>query len=182
MKELKSLARNTGFLVIGQFGTKLLSFFLVPLYTNVLTTVEYGTFDLMNTSISLLVPIFTLNICDSALRFPLEPQIDRTEVFSICIYHFFACVIIGTILISINYIFDFISIINDYPILFLMMFASTAINGILNCFARGIDCVKDVAISGVICSLVMICLNLFFFANPAYGTLGLFHGIYTWNN
>lgn len=88
MKELKSLARNTGFLVIGQFGTKLLSFFLVPLYTNVLTTVEYGTFDLMNTSISLLVPIFTLNICDSALRFPLEPQIDRTEVFSICIYHF----------------------------------------------------------------------------------------------
>ena len=174
MKELKSLARNTGLLVIGQFGTKLLSFFLVPLYTYVLTTVEYGTFDLMNTSISLLVPIFTLNICDSALRFPLEPQIDRTEVFSICIYHFFACVIIGTILISINYIFDFISIINDYPILFLMMFASTAINGILNCFARGIDCVKDVAISGVICSLVMICLNFFFLLILHMGLWGFF--------
>ena len=68
MKELKSLARNTGFLVIGQFGTKLLSFFLVPLYTNVLTTVEYGTFDLMNTSISLLVPIFTLNITSVPLK------------------------------------------------------------------------------------------------------------------
>lgn len=174
MKELKSLAKNTGLLVIGQFGTKLLSFFLVPLYTYVLTTAEYGTFDLMNTGISLLVPIFTLNICDSALRFPLDPKNDRTEVFSICIYHFLVCVIIGVILIAINYIFGFISIVNDYPILFLMMFASMAINGILNCFARGIDCVKDVAISGVVCSLVMICLNLFFLLILHMGLLGFF--------
>lgn len=174
MKELKSLAKNTGLLIIGQFGTKLLSFFLVPLYTYVLTTAEYGTFDLMNTSISLLIPILTLNICDSALRFPLDPQIDRTEVFSICLYHFLACVIIGIILIGINYIFGFISIINDYPILFLMMFASTAINGILNCFARGIDCVKYVAISGVVCSLVMVCLNLFFLLILHMGLWGFF--------
>ena len=85
MKGLKNLAKNTGLLVIGQFGTKLLSFFLVPLYTYVLTTAEYGTFDLLTTTVSLLVPIFTLNICDSALRFPLDSKIDRIEIFSICL-------------------------------------------------------------------------------------------------
>ncbi|WP_455665407.1 lipopolysaccharide biosynthesis protein [Phocaeicola sp.] len=174
MKELKYLAKNTGLLVIGQFGTKLLSFFLVPLYTYVLTTAEYGTFDLLTTTVSLLVPIFTLNICDSALRFPLDSKIDRSEIFSICIFHFFSCVILGTILISINYIGGFIPIINDYPILFLMMFASTAINGIMSCFARGIDCVKEVAISGVICSVVIICFNLLFLLPLHMGLYGFF--------
>ena len=84
MKEVKELAKNTGLLAIGQFGTKLLSFFLVPLYTYVLSTADYGTYDLMNTTVSLLVPILSLNICDSALRFPLDKNVDRKQVFSIC--------------------------------------------------------------------------------------------------
>ena len=174
MKELKSLAKNAGLLAMGQFGTKLLSFFLVPLYTYVLSTAEYGTFDLMNTSISLLVPIFTLNICDAALRFPLDPQTDRVEVFSICMYHFCACVLSGMVLVFVNYIFGFISIINDYPVLFLVMFAGMALNGILNYFARGIERVKEVAISGMVCSLVMICLNLFFLLVLHKGLWGFF--------
>lgn len=174
MKELKYLAKNTGLLFIGQFGTKLLSFFLVPLYTYVLTTTEYGTFDLTTTTVSLLVPVFTLNICDSALRFPLDSNIDRTEIFSICLYHFFSCIIGGIILISINYLGGFIQIVNDYPILFLTMFASTAINGIMNCFARGIDYVKDVAISGVICSVVIIFCNLLFLLPLHMGLYGFF--------
>ena len=150
MKEVKELAKNTGLLAIGQFGTKLLSFFLVPLYTYVLSTADYGTYDLMNTTVSLLVPILSLNICDSALRFPLDKDVDRKQIFSICCLHMFASVLFGGILIGLNYYFDVISIVNDYPVLFLLLFASNAISGFLNCFVRGIDKVKEVAISGVL--------------------------------
>lgn len=174
MKEVKELAKNTGLLVIGQFGTKLLSFFLVPLYTYVLSTADYGTYDLMNTTVSLLVPILSLNICDSALRFPLDKDVDRKQIFSICCLHMFASVLFSGILIGLNYYFDVISIVNDYPVLFLLLFASNAISGFLNCFVRGIDKVKEVAISGVLSSAVMIALNLLFLLPLHMGLLGFF--------
>ena len=39
---------------------------------------------------------------------------------------------------------NIISIVNDYPVLFLLLFASNALSGLLNCFVRGIDKVKEV--------------------------------------
>ena len=174
MKEVKDLAKNTGLLAVGQFGTKLLSFFLVPLYTYVLSTGEYGTYDLISTTVSLLVPILSLNICDSALRFPLDKNADKSQIFSISIFHFFASLLFGLILIGINYLFDFISVVNEYPVLFLLMFASTAINGIMNCFVRGIDRIKDIAISGVLSSAVTIALNLLFLLPLHMGLVGFF--------
>ena len=72
MNRYQYLIKNIGVLTLSNFATKLLSFFLVPLYTNVLTTTEYGTYDLFHTTISMLVPILTLNIQESVLRFALE--------------------------------------------------------------------------------------------------------------
>lgn len=55
------LLKNVGLLTLSNFATKLLSFFLVPLYTSILTTGQYGTYDLFNTAVSVLIPMFTLN-------------------------------------------------------------------------------------------------------------------------
>lgn len=43
MKKYKYLFKNVGLLTISNFGSKILSFLLVPLYTSLLTTGEYGT-------------------------------------------------------------------------------------------------------------------------------------------
>ena len=61
MSKYKYLLKNIGLLTLSSFATKLLSFFLVPLYTSVLTTRQYGTYDLFNTTVGVLIPIFTLN-------------------------------------------------------------------------------------------------------------------------
>lgn len=58
----KYLLKNVGLLSLSNFGSKILSFILIPLYTNLLTTEEYGTYDIYSTTISLLIPILTLNI------------------------------------------------------------------------------------------------------------------------
>ena len=64
----KYLLKNTVIFSIGNFGTKIISFFLVPLYTNILTTREYGTVDLIYTIGMVLVPLLTLilenQLCD----------------------------------------------------------------------------------------------------------------------
>lgn len=45
----KYLIKNTLIFTLGNLGSKLISFFLIPLYTNALTTTQYGTVDLVTT-------------------------------------------------------------------------------------------------------------------------------------
>lgn len=58
----RELAVNTGLFAISSFGSKIISFLLLPLYTAVLSTGDYGTVDLINSTVGLLVPLLTLNI------------------------------------------------------------------------------------------------------------------------
>ena len=46
MNEKKRLIKNTGIIAIGNISTKLVSFFLLPLYTTLLSASEYGVFDI----------------------------------------------------------------------------------------------------------------------------------------
>ena len=70
----KYLGKNTIIFAISSFGTKILSFLLVPLYTAVLTTSEYGVADLITTTATLLVFVLTINIASSVLRFTLDQR------------------------------------------------------------------------------------------------------------
>ena len=73
-EKYKYLGKNTIIFAISSFGTKVLSFLLVPLYTAVLTTAEYGIADLITTTATLLVFILTLNIASSVLRYTIEQR------------------------------------------------------------------------------------------------------------
>ena len=69
---------------------------------------------------------------------------------------------------------NILEVFNQYwyylPILlFLMVMVS-----LLTCFARGIDRVKETAISGVLCSAVMIGLNILFLVHLRFGLYGYF--------
>ncbi|MBQ6575115.1 MAG: polysaccharide biosynthesis protein, partial [Lachnospiraceae bacterium] len=66
------LADNIALFSISNFVSKILVFLLVPLYTDVLTTYEYGIADVMQVTLLLLVPALTLNMGEAALRFGIE--------------------------------------------------------------------------------------------------------------
>ena len=68
------LAKNTAIFAIGNVASRLISFFLVPLYTNILTTAEYGVVDLVNTLCTVLAPILILNINEAVMRFALDNE------------------------------------------------------------------------------------------------------------
>lgn len=72
MNRYAYLLKNIGLLALSSFATKLMSLFLVPLYTNILTTAEYGTYDLFSATVSVLETVLTLNIQAAVLRFALE--------------------------------------------------------------------------------------------------------------
>lgn len=71
-KKIKSLISDTLIFGLGGVGSKLIVFFLVPLYTSVLTTEEYGMSELVFTFSELLMPTMCLAIYNAIIRFGLE--------------------------------------------------------------------------------------------------------------
>lgn len=174
MNGYKYLLKNIGILTLSQFGTKLLSFFLVPLYTNVLSTAEYGTYDLFSTTINLLIPIITLNISDAVLLYALDKTKNYSDVFSVGLKYITIGSIVSFVFLAINAMLGIFQPINDYWFYFPILFVLTALNVLFSGFARGIDRVKETAIGGVICSATMIGCNLLFLLVFKWGIHGYF--------
>ena len=78
-----ALSKNTVLFTVNSFGSKMISFLLVPLYTYVLNAKDFGTADLVTSTVSLLIPILTLNIQDAVLRFALDKDKNKKDVIRI---------------------------------------------------------------------------------------------------
>lgn len=61
---------------------KILVFLMIPLYTAVLSTEEYGISDMVQTTAQMLFPILTCMIADAILRFCFIKNVDRRKLFS----------------------------------------------------------------------------------------------------
>ena len=94
MQRKKYLIKNTLLFSLNSIGTKLIVFFLVPLYTKAFTTAEYGIIDLVTTIATLLVPSITLNIGEAVMRFSLDEDANQNEIMSVGVFFIafsFAC-------------------------------------------------------------------------------------------
>jgi len=88
------LVKNTAIFALGSVGSKLIVFLLVPLYTNCLSTEEYGIADLVFTVAQLIVPIVSLVIYDAVIRFGLEhSKHPETVLHNALIIWFLGCII-----------------------------------------------------------------------------------------
>ena len=74
MNREKQLIKNTAIITIGKICTQMISFFLLPLYTAILTAEEYGIVDLLNTLVSLLIPIITFQIEQALFRYLIDAR------------------------------------------------------------------------------------------------------------
>lgn len=68
----KRLVKNTVIFMIGNLGTKIIQFLLVPLYTYTLTSEQYGDTEIVLSTVSFLIPIFSMSISDALLRYGLD--------------------------------------------------------------------------------------------------------------
>ena len=156
------LAKNIFYLLISSFSTKLLSFFLVPLYTSVLTTQEYGSYDFFYTTISLLVPILTVEIMAAVFIFAVDEKYDKKVVFFIACKYIIGSSLLVLAFLVINAKIEIVSIINDYSLYFFFMYFVTACSGVLLEFTRALGKMLDISIASAISSFTIIFLNILF--------------------
>lgn len=150
----KQLAKNTLILSIGTLSSKVFTFLLFPLYTTALTTEDYGNVDVLQTIISLLVPVITLQLSGAVFRFLIgeKEQEGKEEVISTS----FAIVLINIIVFCLIAIIisRFYSI--QYFKLFLFSFTASALYLMAQSVARGFG--HNVTYS--ICSFLLVIISL----------------------
>ena len=163
-----------GLLTISNFSSKLLSFLLVPLYTSVLTTKDYGIYDIFNTTIMLLIPILTMGIIESVLRFPLENRENSEVIYLVGLKHVLRGFFILIIVCGINYVYTFSDTLLKYNIFFIFLYITAVVSQMLQNFARGIEKVSSLAVSGILSSIAVISLNILFLLYLDLGLVGYF--------
>ncbi|HEV1082688.1 TPA: oligosaccharide flippase family protein, partial [Streptococcus pneumoniae] len=139
-----------------------------------LTTTEYGFYDLVYTTIQLLVPILTLNISEAVMRFLMKEDVSKKSVFSIAILDIFLGSIIFCLLLLVNQIFSLSELISQYSIYIMVIFAFYTLNNFLIQYSKGIDKIGVTAISGVISAAVMLSMNILLLVVLNWGLLGFF--------
>lgn len=102
-KRNKEYYKNTVILFIGKFVTQFMSIILLPLFTRYLLTEDYGYVDLIQTYLSLFVPILTLRMDSAVFRFLIDARKDEEKKAKIITNSTFLT-FLGIAIISIIYV------------------------------------------------------------------------------
>lgn len=155
------LAGNIALFSVSNFVSKILVFFLVPLYTDVLTTYEYGIADVMQVTLLLLVPALTFNMGEAALRFGIEEAEKRGSILKVGISYVLRAdaIVVGLCIVA----FAFTGMdIRWYILLFAILFIANSFYEFLVLYFQGCEQVPVVVIGSVSSTLIMIVSNIVF--------------------
>ena len=153
MNKYKKLALNTGIFAIGSFGAKILNLLLTRLYALNLSDTESGIKGLLELSLLFLQPIFTFALQEYLIRFGLDKEYDKREVFST------SAVITSVGMMLMTLIVPFLSKMHSLS----YMKGFTVISR---------DLVKLFSIDGILATLTLLIFNLIFISHNHWGVKG----------
>ena len=169
----KELMKNTFIIAIGKFSTQVISYFLLPLYTSILSTSEYGIYDFLVTACIFLVPFVTLLMEESMFRFLIDEKTKQGKIkvmSNACIYSILSMLIWCSILFIVLTILDF-----KYNIPFIFYIISCIFITLTNSISRGMGKIKIYSLSNFILSILTIILNILFIVTFRLGAKGLLY-------
>lgn len=171
---VKYLLKNTGILGVCMFSSKLLVFFLVPVYTAVLTTAEYGIYDIAVTTMQLLYPVLTVNIAEAVMRFLMDKDIDKNVVIGYSFRIVLLAICIMSTLVICNVAFCLWMDIRNLEVYVLTYFATYILHNWLIQTAKGMEQVKCMGIAGLLGTIATLLLNVLFLLCFKVGLKGFF--------
>lgn len=167
-REVK-LIKNTIIYTISNFGSKILTLLIVPLYTYYLSTAEFGTYDTIVSILNLLAPICILAIHEGLLRWLLKSDERQEDILGSGLSLLFIFIIATDIVIYIV-----CRIINwEYTSVFIVLLAATSLHTSFQYIARGEKLNRVFAFSGVIYTFIMLGLNVLFVVYFRWGVNGM---------
>lgn len=172
MNKEKQLIKNTAIVSIGKICTQLITFFLLPLYTALLTTEQYGVVDLMNTLVALFLPIVTLQIEQGIFRYLIDCREDEEKKRKIITTSLLFITMQSILYLVIFFIAsNFIN--NEYKYFLATNLIAGMFSTILLQISRGLGDNFKYAVGSFISGVVIVVLNVIFIAGFQWGAYGM---------
>lgn len=169
--KVKYLAKNTLIFAIGNFSTKVIAFILVPFYTYVLTTEEYGIVNLIFTICSVISPMLMLNLQDAVRRFALDNDSNYNAILSTEWTVIIGGHLLGLLLIP---IIGIVPGLKQYSITLYFYLVTMTANIIILEYLRGRERMRLYAFCSFVSSTGVAVLNLLFLLKFRLGINGYY--------
>lgn len=156
MSRESNILKNTAIYAIGNFGSKILAYIMVLVYTHFITPNELGYYDLILITISLILPIVMCSLDEGIYRWLIDTE-DKNidETISTCTKTIIGTtLIIGCAVLLLNYFFHI-----QYVIQIILLLSSMAIYQLFLNIVRGLSNSKTYASSGIINSSIDLILE-----------------------
>ena len=167
----KKLLSDTLIFAIGTFSSKVLVFLLMPLYTRVLTTADYGSVDLIMQTGNLLFPVVTAGIVSGVVRYGLDSAYDKKDVFSTGLKVTLIGLGILFVLMPLFALLPFLQGIDTLVYLYVFVVMS-AMRYLTSQFVRSIGYVKLYAFDGILSTVMLVIFNVLFLVVFRWGVAG----------
>ena len=171
----KQLTKNVILFTIGSIGTKLIAFFMVPLYTNKMSTSEYGTLDLITTVISIAYPVLSFSVDATVFRFCLDKNYKKETVITNSSIMWGRALLLNFLLVLPLYLFAYLFKIENkhlFVIGYLLIFFCVGSNEYINSMCRGLDRVALTTIGSIVYSLLFVSSNIVLLSVYDLGIIG----------
>lgn len=160
MRKEKKLLIDMMIYGISSMGSKLLSFIILPIYATYFTTTEFGEWDLISTTISLVSPLISLEITSGLYRWLIETnnKEDKEKIITTCGFY----IIRNIGIFSVIYIFINLYITNKYKLLIYLMIILAQLEDYILKILRGCLKNKEFALIGVLKSILSFIMTFIF--------------------
>ena len=164
------LFSDTAIMAIGTFGSKLLVFLLMPLYTALLSPSQYGTAELITGTANLIMPFACVGITSGIFRFAAETGTDREGVFSSGVAllggGFCVTVLLGAVAFAVGGAW------RNEILLVVLYVLSADLQAVCAQYVRAIDRTRLFAGQGILNTLLTVGCNLLFLLAFDLGVTG----------
>lgn len=172
MNKYRELFANSLLFTIGNFGSKLITFVLVPFYTYYLSAQEFGTADIITTSVQLLLPIATLGAADSIIRFGMDENYNQKKVFTNSVLITLSGLVVVSLLFTI--ISSFFGI-EKYAMITVITLIVQAFQILVSTYVRSIGFILIYTINSIIYTFFICIFSLIFLLGLDLGIFGYFY-------
>lgn len=152
-----ALLRRIGIYAVANFGSKVMSYVTVLLYSYYIQAKELGYYDLVNTTVSALMPLILLQVNDGAYRYILEAKEDRQKYIRTGMSFVALTASVASVLFAcLNIVYKF-----KYALWILLFLVTTAVYTFVLDVVRALGDNKFYAGIGVVNTFVILFLELF---------------------
>ena len=165
----KTLLKDTLIFGLGNLGTKLILFLMVPLYTNYMSDAEYGIADLVFTIAQLMAPFLSVVIFDAIIRFGLSERERKEDIILVGVTVWGIAAVLGLALTPAVGLYKAMAEWKWYLYIYVI---SNIADSIGYCYLKAKGKNKAYALLSVLQTALMASLNVFFLVYRSMGIRG----------